>query len=118
MVLYVAILLYSFFEIFMIMYLANEITIESDQLSYCLFESNWFDQSESTKKCVIILCEMIKKPHQLKVFIYPMNLEKFTSVSRESRIIYCYSIEIHFFFVALQILNGAYSMFNILKSFK
>lgn len=63
------------------MYLANEIKIESDRLTYSLFESNWMDQSESTKKYVLILCEMIKRPQQLVVFVYPMNLEKFTSVS-------------------------------------
>ncbi len=78
---YAMISLYAFFEIFIIMYLANEITEESDRLSYCLFESNWIDQPEYTKKCVIIMCEMIRSPQQLVVFIYPMNLETFTSVS-------------------------------------
>ncbi len=82
---YAMISLYAFIEIFIIMYIANEITVESDRLSYCLFESNWIDQPEYTKKCVIILGEMMKIPQQLAVFIYPMNLEKFTSVSRAPR---------------------------------
>ncbi len=64
------------------MYLANKITAESDRLSYCLFQSNWMDQSKSTKKCVIIFGEMIRRRQQLVIFMYPMNLDKFTSVSR------------------------------------
>ncbi len=97
---YVAVMLHAFFEIFFIMYLANEITIESGRLSYCLFESNWIDQSESTKKIVIIFCELIKKPQQLVVFIYPMNLEKFTSVSRTQNKTTqsCNSLQIYLFF--------------------
>ena len=78
---FAAVIFYTFFDIFVILFLANEITLESDRLSYCLFESNWFQQSEATKKCVIIMCEMIKQPQQLTIFLYPMNLETFTSVS-------------------------------------
>lgn len=74
-------LLYVIFDIFLFMHLANEITVESGRLSYCLFESNWIEQSETTKKCIIILCEMMKQPQQLKVFIYPLNLDTFTAVS-------------------------------------
>ncbi|XP_037028720.1 odorant receptor 94a-like [Bradysia coprophila] len=87
-------LLYGFFDIFMVMYLANDITVSSDRLSYCLFESNWIEQTESCKKYVLIMAEMLKKPQQLVILIYPMNLETF-----------------------MKIVNGAYSMFNILKSF-
>ncbi len=82
MAIYIILAMYAFFEIFLLMYLANEITLESDRLSYCLFESNWIDQPEHTRKCVIIMCEMVKSPQKLVVFIYPMNLDKFTSVSR------------------------------------
>ncbi|XP_037040976.1 putative odorant receptor 71a [Bradysia coprophila] len=90
---YVVVLLYAIFDIFLIMYLANDITVASDRLSYCLFESNWIEQTESCKKYVVIMGEVLKQPQQLVVLIYPMNLETF-----------------------MTIVNGAYSMFNILKS--
>ncbi len=77
-------LLYGLFEIFLLMYLANEITLTSDELSYCLFESNWIDQTESCKKYVIIVGEVLKQPQQLAIFIYPMNLNTFTAVSHIS----------------------------------
>lgn len=82
MTIYVVLLLYTFLDIYLIMHLANEITLESDRLTYCLFESNWTEQSEATKRLIIIMCEMIKQPQGLVIFIYPMNLEKFSSVSR------------------------------------
>ncbi|XP_037032261.1 odorant receptor 94a-like [Bradysia coprophila] len=92
--LFVSCLLYGLLEIFLVMYLANEITVASDRLSYCLFESNWIEQTESCKKYVLIMGEVLKQPQQLVILIYPMNLETFVKV-----------------------VNGAYSMFNILKSF-
>ncbi|XP_037032438.1 uncharacterized protein LOC119071566 [Bradysia coprophila] len=92
---YVVELLYGIFDIFLVMYLANDITLASDRLSYCLFESNWIEQTESCKKYVLIMGEVLKQPQQLAVLIYPMNLETF-----------------------MTIINRAYSMFNILKSFQ
>ncbi|XP_037034389.1 odorant receptor 30a-like [Bradysia coprophila] len=92
---HVVVLLCVTFDIFLDMYLANDITVASDRLSYCLFESNWIDQTESCKKHVLIMGEVLKEPQKLVVLIYPMNLETF-----------------------LTIINGAYSMFNILKSFQ
>nr|QGW45433.1 odorant receptor 60 [Bradysia odoriphaga] len=92
---YVAELLYGIFDVFLVMYLANDITVASDRLSYCLFESNWIEQTESCKKYVVIMGEVLKKPQQLMVLIYPMNLATF-----------------------MRIINGAYSMFNILKQFQ
>ncbi|XP_037037879.1 putative odorant receptor 71a [Bradysia coprophila] len=92
---YCCILCYGIFDIFMVMYLANDITDASDRLSYCLFQSNWIEQTESCKKYVLIMGEVLKQPQQLVVLIYPMNLETF-----------------------MRIIKGAYSMFNILKQFQ
>ncbi|XP_037050264.1 odorant receptor 22a-like [Bradysia coprophila] len=88
-------LLYGIFDILFVMYLANDITLASDRLSYCLFESNWTEQTESCKKYVLIMGEVLKQPQRLMILIYPMNLETF-----------------------MTIINGAYSMFNILKNFQ
>ncbi len=75
-------LAYSIFDIFMVMYLGNEIKLSSDELSYCVYESNWIEQTISCKKCVIILMERLKRPQELIVGkIYPLNLLTFTSVS-------------------------------------
>ena len=74
-------LFYHISDIFMISYLGNEIKLSSDHLSYCLFESDWMAQPESTKKRVVIFGEFLKKPHLLVIGkIYPLTLETFTRV--------------------------------------
>ncbi|XP_037025558.1 odorant receptor 94b-like [Bradysia coprophila] len=93
---YLLLLLYFISELFMITYFGNEIMLSSNRLSYSLFQSNWVDQPHSTKKCIIIFGEYLKQPQELIVGrLYPLTLETFT-----------------------RILNSAYSMFNILKSFQ
>jgi len=79
---YVIALLYAIFDIFLIMYLANEVTVASDRVSYCFFESNWIEQSESCKELVLIMGEVLKQPQQLVILIYPLNLEMFMRVSK------------------------------------
>lgn len=73
--------IYNIFDIYMVMYLGNEIMLSSDRLSHCLFESNWIDQSISYKKCLLILIENLRQPHQLVGYkLYALNLDTFTSV--------------------------------------
>ncbi len=75
------ILVYCIFDIFVVMYLGNEIMLSSDELTHCLYASNWIDQTESCKKCVIILMERLKRPQELIVGkIYPINLLMFNTV--------------------------------------
>ncbi len=72
---------YSVFDIFMVMYLGNEIELSSDELSFCVYESNWIEQTEACKMCIIILMERLKRPQELVVGkLYPLNLLTFTSV--------------------------------------
>lgn len=118
---YVVALLHNIFDIFMIMFLGNEIKSSRDRLSYCLFESNWIEQSKSCKKCIIILTEVLKQPQELVIWkLYPLNLKTFTSV----RLLFIdlKSISFLFFYlkklILLQILNLAYSIFNILNRFR
>lgn len=74
---------YCFFDIFMVMYLGNEIELYSNRLSQCLFESNWIEQSESHKKLLVILTEVLRQPQVLIVGkLYPLNLYTFTTVRR------------------------------------
>lgn len=63
------ILLYNFFEIFLVMYFGNEIKLSSHRLSYSLFESNWIEESKSLKKSKIILIELLKQPQELVISI-------------------------------------------------
>lgn len=79
---FVATLFYSFFDIFMVTYFGNEIKFSSSLLSYCLFESDWMDQSKSCKKCVFIVMEVLKRPQMLIVGkLYALDLVIFTNVS-------------------------------------
>ena len=78
---YGAILLYEIFDVFLVMYLANDITDTSGRLTYSLFESNWVEQPELCKKYVLMMGEVLKRPQQLIILIYPMNLETFMTVS-------------------------------------
>ncbi|XP_037027235.1 odorant receptor 94a-like isoform X2 [Bradysia coprophila] len=74
------ILSFILFDIFMIMYLGNEIMLGSNDLSYYLFQSNWLDLTPSNKKCILILKERLKRPQELLVGkLYPLNLDTFTS---------------------------------------
>lgn len=77
-----AVLFHEIFDIFLVTYFASEITTASDDLSYRLFESNWINQTLSCKKLVLIVGEVLKQPLQLVIWVYPMNLQTFTSVSR------------------------------------
>lgn len=68
----------------MITYLGNEIMLSSNRLSYSLFESDWIHQPQSTKKCIVMFGEHLKRPHTLVVGkmnkSYPLTLETFTKV--------------------------------------
>lgn len=56
--------------------------LSSDQLTRCVYESQWIEQTQSLKKCMIILTERFKRPQELIVGkIYRLNLLTFTSVS-------------------------------------
>lgn len=81
-VIYVFILFYNILDIFMIMYFGNEIKLSSGRFSYCLFESDWIDQSQSYKKCLLIFGERLQMVHQMLILkLYPLNMETFTTVS-------------------------------------
>lgn len=82
---YAVVMMYSFFDIFMVTHFGNEIKFASSRLSYNLFQCNWFDQPESSKKCISILMEVLKRPQELVVGkVYPLDLVIFTKVSQYS----------------------------------
>lgn len=90
-------LIHGILDIFVIMYLTNDITIGSGRLSQCLFESNWIDQTESCKKYVLIMGEVLKQPQQLVILVYPMSLETFMKVGEEGNTalwVSCFNIKL------------------------
>ncbi len=78
---YLTSLLYCLFDIFMVTFFGNEIKLTSENLSYKLFACNWMDQSEGSKKYILILMEVLKRPQQLVIGIFPLDLDIFTTVS-------------------------------------
>ncbi|XP_037025648.1 odorant receptor 94b-like [Bradysia coprophila] len=93
---HVLVFFYLTADIFMITYVGNEIMLSSNRLSYSLFESEWYNQPQFTKKCIIIFGEYLKQPQAIVIGkLYPLTLETFT-----------------------RIINSACSMFNILKNIK
>ncbi|XP_037033125.1 odorant receptor 33b-like [Bradysia coprophila] len=87
---------YNISELFMITYFGNEIMLSSSCLTYSLFESEWTEQPHSTKKCIIIFGEYLKRSHEMLIGkLYPLTLDTFT-----------------------RILKSSYSLFNILKNTK
>lgn len=76
-------LLYNLFDIFVVMYLGNEIELSSNRLSRRLFESKWMEQTEKCKKYLMIVTEVVKQPRELIVGkLYPLNLQTFSYVSK------------------------------------
>lgn len=99
---HLATLVYNLSEIFVIMYFG------SDGLCYRLFESNWIDTPQKTKKCSFIFGELLMQLHELVIgSLYPLTLETFRRVYLK------YFIFTRLF--SLQILNFAYNTFNILE---
>nr|QGW45434.1 odorant receptor 61 [Bradysia odoriphaga] len=93
---YIIEIIYCLGDIFAVLYLANEMMLSVDRLSYSLFESNWIVQTQSCKRNIIIMMEYLKQPRSFVVGkLFPMNIETFIAIVKRS-----------------------YSMFNILGSFK
>lgn len=113
---YVITLTYSIFDIYMVTYFGNEIKFASSQLSNCLYACNWIDQSKTFKRCLLIVNEVLKKPQLLVIGkLYPLDLEIFSNVRKKNNF---HSTCKPKFALYFQILNFAYSQFNILKNMK
>lgn len=73
---------YATLDIFFLMYLGNEIKLSSSKLAYCLFESNWLEQTTSCKSTILVLAEVLKRHQQIMVAkLYSLSLETFNSVN-------------------------------------
>lgn len=112
-------MLFNIFDILLLTYFGNEIKLSSDRFTYCLFESNWIEESESTKKRFIIFGELLMRPHEVLVLkIFPLTLEIFVKVICHMFVASYQFEKVFVLKILLQILNSAYTMFNVLKNFK
>lgn len=69
-------------DILTITYFGNEITIKSNDLSWCIYESHWIDQPLIHQKHIIICLEFFMRPQTLVIgFLFPLDLKTFVSVS-------------------------------------
>ncbi|XP_060534049.1 odorant receptor 30a-like isoform X2 [Cylas formicarius] len=58
---------YVLIQIFLLGWTANEIKIQSVALSDALYESPWYEQSESIKKVILVMIKLAQKPLTLTV---------------------------------------------------
>lgn len=72
------------YEIFMLMYFGNEVSLSSEELLTSVYESNWMDSSMRYRKLALTLMERLKRKEEMKIAkLFPLNLNMMTSVSVE-----------------------------------
>lgn len=70
------------FELLLPCFFGNEIMLKSDALSYCLFSSDWTEQTPQYKRKLIIFTERLKRPIKITAGkIIFLSLSTFTSVT-------------------------------------
>lgn len=70
------------FEIFVLVYFANEISLESNRLSGCIYESNWTSMLPTYQKLIVIVGEKWRNTKQLVVGkMFPMRITILKSVN-------------------------------------
>jgi odorant receptor len=84
-------------QTFIPFYFGNEISAASDKLSSRLFHSNWMIKNKQFKAAMKIFMENVKKPIVVKTVLGVFKVDLVTF---------------------LWICNSAYTVFNVLKSFK
>lgn len=70
--------------VFMVFLHANNLTYESVALADTIYDLNWYEQSESFKKCILLFMIRSQKPIQLKAGIYPLTLSTFLQLMKAS----------------------------------
>lgn len=69
------------YEISLLMYYGNEITLASEQLMGSVYHSNWMDLSIKYRKIALIFMERLKRPQEMLIGkLFPLNIKSLTSV--------------------------------------
>lgn len=73
-------------QIFMLCYLANEVSLRSAELSYSLYSSEWTRCSKMNQRLMLLMMAQFGVPIRIKTVnrCYSFNLPAFTSVSTHS----------------------------------
>lgn len=80
-VMYISLMGIYVYEIFLLMYYGNEVTLASEDLFTGVYKSNWMDSSVRYRKTAITFMERLKKPQEMRIGkVFPMNLKMLTSV--------------------------------------
>lgn len=69
------------YEISLLMYYGNEITLASEEMMGSIYHSNWMDLSITYRKLAMIFMERFKKPQEMLIGkLFPLNIKSLTSV--------------------------------------
>jgi 7tm Odorant receptor len=102
-----------FLQIFWPTYFGSEISEESNKIVTSLYECDWSNADIGSKKLIIMLMEMTKKPFKITVAsIFHVDLTTFLFVSKLLNCLDCFNT---FFF---QILKTTYSLVSLARALK
>lgn len=69
------------YEISLLMFYGNEVTLASEELIRCVYNSNWMDLSIRYRRIALIFMERLKKPQEMLIGkVFPLNLKSLSSV--------------------------------------
>ncbi len=69
------------YEISLLMFYGNEVTLASEELLGSVYHSNWPDLSIKYRKLLLIFMERLKRPQEMLIGkMFPLNLKSLTSV--------------------------------------
>ena len=69
-------------ELFLPYHFGTQVTVQSENVPFAAFESNWFQQSPEYKKIMFIFMECCKKPIKFNLlFFYYLDMMQFTKVN-------------------------------------
>ncbi|XP_061389800.1 odorant receptor 46a-like [Musca vetustissima] len=73
-------------QIFILCYFANEVSLKSSEISFNLYESNWYDWDKVNRKLVLLMMIRFDTPIRIKSVnrCYSFNLAAFTSIVNSS----------------------------------
>ncbi|XP_073844571.1 odorant receptor 46a-like [Musca autumnalis] len=73
-------------QIFILCYFANEVSLKSSEISFNLYESNWYDWNKVNRKLALLMMIRFDTPIRIKSVnrCYSFNLAAFTSIVNSS----------------------------------
>lgn len=106
-------------QIFIPCYFGNELTWQSAKLPVQIYKSNWFDSdiSHEYRQCVVFFIMIANKPISINILhFFDLNLTAFEKVGFTGKIVFIKpGCESSYTSLSFQVLNGAYSIFAVLK---